>query len=254
MDNQKLPIGVQLYTLRDALAADFRGVIEKVAAIGYAGVETAGMFGESVQSAAQLFQDLGLTVTSAHSPAPLSDDKNQVLDTMAALGCQRLVIPAIMPDQFTSTDKIKQACEMLNQASEVARENGLSLLYHNHWWEYQAVDGRIAYQIMLEHLDPSVQFEIDTYWVKTAGQDPAAIVREMGKRAPLLHIKDGAATIEASMVAVGDGVMNWHEVIPAAQGSAEWLIVELDRSEGDMLEAVEKSFGYLTREGFGHGQ
>lgn len=108
--------------------------------------------------------------------------------------------------------------------------------------------------MLLEQLDPGIFFEVDTYWVKVAGHDPAAVLRQLGSRAPLLHIKDGPAdSTQAPMVAVGAGVMDWQAIIPAGS-AAEWLIVELDRCATDMLRAVTDSFTFLTQKGYGHGR
>lgn len=246
------PIALQLYTLREALAQDFAGVIRKVADLGYVGVETAGFPSTTAADAARLFDELGLQVSGAHSPLPLGEQQNQVLDTMAALGCRYLICPWLPPEEFKTLDGIKSVCDRLNEADGIARDNGLTLFYHNHWWEYLSVEGHYAYQVMLDRLNPTVKFEVDTYWVQTAGLDPAAVLRELGDRAPLLHIKDGPAQQEPPMVAVGDGVMDWAAVMEAAR--AEWLIVELDRCATDMLEAVTKSYAYLTGKGYAHGR
>jgi sugar phosphate isomerase/epimerase len=105
---------------------------------------------------------------------------------------------------------------------------------------------------LLEHLSPDVFLEIDTYWVKTAGVDPAAVLREIGRRAPLLHIKDGPAVQEAPMTAVGAGVLDWPAVAEAS--SAEWWIVELDRCATDIWEALQQSYTYLTGMRFVRGK
>lgn len=247
------PIALQLYTVRDALTKDFDGTIRQIAAMGYLGVETATFPGTTPQAAAKLFDSLGLQVVGAHLSPPIGDNKNQVLDTIGALGCNRLIVPYTPDETWKTVDGIKQVCDMLNEADAAARENGLTLLYHNHWWEYGSVDGRIAHDIFLEHAAPTIQLEVDTYWVQTAGQDAAAVLDSLGSRAALAHIKDGPCLIEASMTAVGSGSMNWHKVIPAA-AAAEWLIVELDRCDSDMLQAVEQSIIYLTQEGLGRGK
>jgi sugar phosphate isomerase/epimerase len=240
------PIAIQLYTVREALAEDFEGVIRRIADIGYDGVETAGFPGTTAQAAAQLFRELGLRVSSAHTPLPLGDKKNEVLETMAALGSQRIICAYLSPDEYRTLDQIKRNCEMLNEANAAAVAAGLSFGLHNHWWEFEPVEGHYPYHLWLEHLEPAVFFEIDTYWVKTAGLDPVAVVKEFGPRASLLHIKDGPATKEAPMVAVGEGVLDFPAILQAADGHPEWLIVELDRCATDMLEAVEKSYQNLS--------
>jgi sugar phosphate isomerase/epimerase len=107
---------------------------------------------------------------------------------------------------------------------------------------------------MLQHLNPAIFFEVDTYWVKTAGCNPADIVKEYGKRAPLLHIKDGPAVQKQPMTAVGDGVMDFAGIVQAAANNVQWLVVELDECATDMMQAVEKSVKYLVQKGLGRGK
>ena len=106
---------------------------------------------------------------------------------------------------------------------------------------------------MLENLDPAVFFQIDTYWVQTAGLDPARVVKELGRRAPLLHIKDGPAVKGEPHVAAGDGVMDFPDIVQAAGDAAKWLIIELDDCATDMMTAVEKSYRYLAGKGLAYG-
>jgi sugar phosphate isomerase/epimerase len=218
--------------------------------MGYAGVEPAGFPGSTPEAAGKLFRELGLAVPSAHVALPLGDQKSEVLDTMAAIG-STCIISGKGPDDFKTLDDIKRTCDLFNQANQVAQENGMVFGVHNHWWEYTPVAGRYPYQVMMELLAPEILFEIDTYWVQTAGVDPAKVVKEVGDRAPLLHIKDGPAVKSEPMTAVGDGVVNFHEVVAAGEGVTQWLIVELDRCATDMVEAVQKSYTYLVNEGLG---
>jgi sugar phosphate isomerase/epimerase len=246
------PIALELYSVRDALATDFEGVIRQVADMGYVGVETAGVFGGSPQDARRLFDELGLIVASVHIRMPLGDDRAPVLDTMAALGCNYLVVPHIPEEQFKTRDQIKAVCDRLNQSNAVARENGLTLFYHNHWWEFTpsaALGGKTPFDLMVGQLDATIGFEFDLYWAKTGGTDPIQLLKGYSSRAPLLHIKDGPGQTDAPMTAVGEGAMDYPAIIAAAGSNPQWLIVELDRCATDMLEAVRKSCAYLTQNG-----
>jgi sugar phosphate isomerase/epimerase len=247
------PIALQLYTLREDLAKDFAGTIKKVADMGYAGVETAGFPGTTPQEASKLFKDLGLTISSAHARLPLGEQKDETLETMAALGCKRLVCPSLGKDSFKTLDAIKQSRDQLNEANAVAAANGLSLGFHNHWWEFEPVEGQDPYDVLLDGLDASIFFELDTYWTKVAGADPVAWIKKLGPRVPLLHIKDGPGGQQEPQVAAGEGIMDIPALIKAGEGQTEWLIVELDRCATSMLEAVEKSYNYLAGEGLGRG-
>jgi sugar phosphate isomerase/epimerase len=244
------PVALQLYSLREYASEDFEGTVRRVAEMGYAGVEPAGFPGSTPEAAGKLFRELGLAVPSAHVALPLGDSKSEVLDIMAAIGSKR-IISGKGPDDFKTLDAIKRTCDLFNEANEVAKANGMVFGVHNHWWEYTPVEGRYPYQVMMELLAPEILFEIDTYWVQTAGVDPAKVVKEVGDRAPLLHIKDGPCVKGEPMTAVGDGEVNFHEVVAAGEGITEWLIVELDRCATDMVEAVAKSYSYLVDEGLG---
>ncbi|HEX9388825.1 MAG TPA: sugar phosphate isomerase/epimerase [Anaerolineales bacterium] len=247
------PIALQLYTIRDLLAQDFEGTIRKVSDMGYIGVETADMFGGSPASAAKLFRELGLTVTSAHGALPLGDQKQQMIDTMSALHCERLIVAWQPPEKYKSLDGIKNICDSLNEGAAVAKAHGLQLGYHNHWFEYERLENRIPIDVMLEHLDSDVFLEVDVYWVQTGGQNPVEVVRRLGSRAPLLHVKDGPCQIEAPMTALGEGVVDIPGVVAAGAGSVEWLIVELDHYATDIMEAVRKSYQYLIGKGLARG-
>lgn len=242
-------IALQLYTVRDALARDFAGTIQRVAAIGYAGVETAGFPNTTPAAAAQHFQSLGLVVAGMHSPLPLGDRQNEVLETADALGCRRLVLGSTPREEVSTFAGVQRLCDRLNEASLVAASRGLTLGVHNHWWEFERTsEGPYVYEILRQRLDPAIFFELDTYWIKTAGGDPVSIVAGFGSRAPLLHLKDGPAVRDEPMVALGDGILDFPAIIQAGRPHTEWLIVELDHCATDMLTAVERSFHYLQHQ------
>src|SRR5438105_2746128 len=133
-----VPIAIQLYTVRDALARDFAGVVRQIADIGYVGVEPFGFSGTTPREAGQLFRELGLQVPGAHTAMPLDERQNQVLDTVAAFGCSRIV-SGLGPDHFGTLDQIKRSCDQFNQADAVAVAHGLTFGIHNHWWEFEPV-------------------------------------------------------------------------------------------------------------------
>lgn len=251
------PIAVQLYSVREQMEGDLTGTIRQVADMGYVGVEPFGLDAAKAKAQAALFADLGLVVPGAHSKLPLGDDKNEVLDVMGELNCPIIICPFLPAEDFQSVDSIRRVCDQLNEAQAVAAANGLKLAYHNHWWEFYPVadTGKTGHAIMLETLDPAVLMEIDTYWVTVGGSDPVDVIRALGSRAPLLHIKDGpAVNHEDPMVAVGDGAMDFHAIISAGAAATQWLVVELDRCAADMMAAVGQSYAYLVGEGLARGR
>ncbi len=247
------PIALQLYTLRETAADQgFDFIARKAAEIGYVGVETAGFPGTTPEAAAKLFADLGLEVCSAHLPLPIGDKRQESLDTAATLGIQRLV-SGCGPDDFSGRDSIKATAHRFNEAADVCRQAGLTFGIHNHWWEFQEVEGALGYKHLLEDLDDDVLFQLDAYWVQTAGADPVPILRELGSRAPLVHVKDGPCDREKDMLALGEGVTDISGLIAAGADNVDWWIVELDRCETDMLEAVVKSYDFLVHGGHARG-
>jgi sugar phosphate isomerase/epimerase len=250
----KAPIALQLYTVREALVDDFAGVMRKIAEIGYIGVEpTLNTLRPTPTEAGELFEELGLEVPSVHAPLPLGAEAEEVLDATTALGC-RHIVSGKGPESFQTLDQVRRTCDLFNEAYLVAKANDMAFSIHNHWWEFQAVEGRYPYRVMLEHLDTGISFEVDTYWVKAAGLDPVRVVQELGQRVPLLHIKDGPAVRGAPMVAVGEGVLDIPAIIRAGEGQVAWLIVELDECATDMVEAVEESYRYLVEGGLARGK
>lgn len=248
------PIGLQLYTVRKIIEKEgYANTVKKVAAMGYVGVEPAGFPGSTAAEAAKLFNDLGLAVPSAHVPLPIGDKKNEALDVMKTIGSKR-AISGFGPNDFATPELIKASCDKFNEAYDNCKAAGLMFGIHNHWWEFLPVDGKLVYKIMLERLNPNIFFEVDTYWVKTAGCNPADVVRELGRRAPLLHIKDGPAVQQQPMTAVGEGTLDFPAILSAAGNNVDWLVVELDECATDMMKAVQKSITFLVEKGLGYGK
>lgn len=247
------PIALQLYSIRDKLKDNFEAGVRRIADMGYVGVEPAGFPGTTPVMAAKLFRNLDLAVPSVHTSLPVRETKEKTLDLMNILGSKRIV-SGLGPADFETIHAIRRSCDRFNEASVVAAKNGMTFGIHNHWWEYLPIDDQYVYQVMLEHLASEIFFEIDTYWIKTAGLDPAIVVRELGARVPLLHIKDGPCRQGEPMTAVGDGIMDFHSIVEAGSTTIEWMIVELDSCATDMMEAVKKSYEYLTREELAQGK
>jgi sugar phosphate isomerase/epimerase len=238
-------IGLQLYSVRELANQDYETAIRKVAAMGYRVVETAGFPGTTAPKAAKLFAELGIKVVAAHTSMPLGDQKNEVLETMEALGKPRMILPYTRPEDLQTVASVRKLCDTINEGNAVAQAHGMKFGFHNHWAEFGKAEGRYVYQLFQEYFDPSVFFELDTYWIKVAGLDPVEVIKELGPRAELLHIKDGPANREQAMTAVGDGVIDVPAILKAGGDNAKYWIVELDRCDGDVLEAVAKSYRYL---------
>lgn len=246
------PLGLQLYSVRDALADDFDRTIDEIATIGYVGVELIyDLPGATRKAAARRLREAGLEVLGAHAPLPIGDDRSAVLEFAALFGVPRL-IGGFGAEEYTP-DRLGRTIDLFNEASRVAEEAGISYGVHNHWWEFEAVDGVTPHAVMREQLRPKILFELDTYWITVAGANPARVIEDLGDRAPLLHIKDGPIDIPSAHGALGDGAIDIGAIVAASRGHAQWLITEIDWCETDMLAAVRDSYAYMIGQGFAHG-
>lgn len=240
------PVSIQLYTVREAAARDFVGVLKQIAAIGYKGVEFAGLHGQKPAELRRVLDDLGLAASSAHCPLPTRQNVAELVDTAKTLGYE-MVISGKGPDDFKTLDGIKAAAEQFQAGADLLAAHGLKLGYHNHWWEFDLLDGRFGIEWLLE-LAPSVFSQVDVYWARNFGAvDVAHFIRAHASRIPILHIKDGPLVKDQPHTAVGKGKMNIPAVVKAAdQKMLQWLVVELDACATDMMEAVRDSYTYLT--------
>jgi sugar phosphate isomerase/epimerase len=254
MSTGDVPAGVQLYSLREEAARDFPGVLERVARIGFVGVEFAGFYGVPAAEVGRMLQANGLEAASAHVGLAADDDFKAALDDHAAIGCDTVVIPAAPHTGFEDPDEVRATADLVNHHAALARDRGVALGYHNHFWELASMpDGRPALLHFYEHTAPDVLAEVDIYWAQVGGADPATLVAELGPRAALLHVKDGPADRGSANVAVGDGAVDTPAVLAAAT-SARWHFVEFDRCDTDMFTAVERSFDYLVSSGLSRGR
>ena len=252
-ENDVKPLAIQLYTVREQAAKDFIGTIKKVAEIGYAGVEPAGLYDHSPAEIRKLVEDLGMRISSNHQPWPTRDNLQQVIDVAGELGTGT-VICGWGPDQFADSSTIKATAADANFIVNELTDAGLTVAVHNHYWEFDRLDGRLKYDIFLEMV-PGLKCEIDTYWCANFGaNDASEVVATYKHRTPLLHIKDGLFDKEAPQVPVGSGKMDIPGVIASADETVlEWLIVENDTCDCDMLVGADKSFKYLISNGLAEG-
>lgn len=239
-----VPIALQLYSLRESLAADPRGTIRRVAELGFAGVEPFGLTRESAKEQKALFDEFGLQVPSVHAPLHLPARADETLAVAEVLGCERIA-SGYGPEAYVSLDAIDNSSEGFNRAQELAARHGLRYGVHNHWWEFEPVAGELPYRRLLKSLDPAVYFQVDVYWVQAAGLDPVAVLHELGARAETLHLKDGPTVKDDPMTALGTGAVDIRGITVATGHSAAWWIVELDRCATDMFTAVRDSLAYL---------
>jgi sugar phosphate isomerase/epimerase len=239
-------IGLMLYSVRRACADDFETTLRSVAAIGYVGVEVYDLHGHPVEEVRRWLDRDGLAVCGLHATLDaIEADLPGLAATAKALGTTRLVVSWVSPP--TSAAEGTRILGRLAEAASAARNEGLSLGFHNHDGELRAFGEEPPLLEQLLTGLPELFLELDLGWAWYAAVDPAALVTRAGARSPLVHIKDFRTRDEPSYCPVGDGAVGYDVVAPAAVAAgADWLLVEQDEVDGPELAAAARSLQALT--------
>lgn len=237
-------IGVQLYTIRNAVKTDLDGSLARVATIGYREVELAGYQSHTVAEFKASLDRYGLVAPSTHiAMERVRDELPQVLAEAYTLGHKFVVCPNI-PNEKDGLDGYRKAADVLNHAGEIARKSGIQIGYHNHGTELTPIDGVRPYDVMLERTDPAlVMMEMDVFWMVDGGGDPLAYFKKYPRRFRMLHVKDMDGSPQKKMVDVGKGVIDWKTIFETDL-VAEHYFVEHDAA-ADPFASIAASYTYL---------
>jgi sugar phosphate isomerase/epimerase len=224
-------IGLQLYTVRDQMKADFEGTLARVAEIGYKEVEFAGYFNHSPADVRAILDRHGLSAPSTHVGDMSPDAWKASLDAAHAIGHEYIVVPWIPVERRKTLDDWRQVAADFNRAAKAANDAGIQFAYHNHDFEFPKVEGQVPYDVLLQSTDPKlVQLEIDLYWITKAGQDPLAYFSRWPGRIPLVHVKDSAGPPDHKMVDAGQGKIDWKRIFAKKdQAGIKHAFVEHDQ-------------------------
>ncbi|PEJ59259.1 sugar phosphate isomerase [Bacillus sp. AFS002410] len=241
-----LPIALQLWSVKEDAELDFFGTLEKVAKMGYDGVEFAGYYGKSASEIKAVLNKLGLKAAGAHVSA--DQILHQIDDVIAfetELGNKYIVCPWA---NFNSLEEWKEFAEQLQHSGKKLSEAGLSLVYHNHAHELVAVENEYILDILLNAVPSNLlKAELDTYWLEFAGVDAVEFMSKYKGRTPLIHVKDMAQSKEES-TEIGNGIMNIKGIVQQAKlNSVEWLIVEQEAFTKPQLVSVEIGLNNLKK-------
>ncbi len=249
-----IPLGLQLYTVRDQTALDFARTLRAVAGMGYQSVQLAG-FGnlKTVKEVKRALDDAGLKVCGTHCRIDrLESELNAVLDETRLLNDNYIVIPMVDEKRRNTAAAWKETAGKMNTIGQQLSAQGFELGYHNHAAEFQMFEGQSGYDILWNNSSPEfLRAELDVYWVQHAGGDPLGWINILGKRIASLHIKDMAAGPDKKLTEVGNGVLDFRAIFAAGQAlGIDKFIVEQDNTYGKpTLEAARNSIENLQRMG-----
>jgi sugar phosphate isomerase/epimerase len=242
-------IGVQLYTARDACRDDFLGTLRAVSEMGYPAVEGFwSLFGMQTTTVRRTLDSLGLVMPSAHVDLETLEQRlDRAADFWGELGCRTLVCPWVNEEIRSGDRAWERLAERLDSIGERLCARGLRLAYHNH--DFELASGEDRLKVLLEHAGDHLGLELDVFWAAHAGVDPAAYLRDNGRRVRLVHLKDGRHQ-PLRFAPLGEGELDLVAVIDAAREvGVEALYVEQDDCDGDPFDALRRSAGTLRRLG-----
>lgn len=250
-----LPLGMQLYSVREMLPKDYEGTLKQVGALGYKEVEAAGFYDHTPEEVKAAMQAAGLSCVSAHYPlGELKPKLDEIIAYGNALGLQYIVCSSPMHQQpgsgrapFT-LDDWKWNADQFNQIGVKIKAAGMSFAYHNHTPSFTPIDGTLPWEMLVKTTDPAtVSFEMDCGWVIVAGQDPVPFLKKYGKRIVMLHIKDFKDKKPPS-VALGTGDIDYRPIFAAAKHARiRHVFVEQEESVGPMLDALAIDAKYMAQ-------
>ena len=240
-------LSLQLYTVRGKLEEDFDGTLARIAEIGYRKVEPFGLTAYADRLAEALPKH-GLSAPTTHAGL-LREDSAPIYAAAKRLGITTVIDPHVDRSRWTTAADIKVIADSLNKAAAEAADHGITVGYHNHHFELETkVDGVHALEILVDSLSDAVILEVDTYWAAVGGADVPALLKKFGDRVTAIHVKDGDGTLDnKAQVAVGDGTIAVRDILAAAPQALR--VVELDDFSGEIFDAVEGSYSFLTGEG-----
>ena len=237
---KQFPIALQLYSVRQQLEEDFLGTLKSVKEMGYDGVELVGLYGYSADTLKEILRDIGLTPLAVHADFQEMLTNPQVIDAYRDLGCKYVVFSYPAGDFQPETDAFKQMlCSVRSLVKEV-RNKGMKLCYHNHDFEFCKSGDDYGLDILYREV-PGIMAELDSCWIKAAGESPIKYIQTYADRMDLLHIKDFGAPVSGKCMdrptsrfpfefrPVGYGVQDWPAILQTADtADVSWIIVEQD--------------------------
>ncbi len=243
--------GIQLWSVRDDLAKDPKGVLRQLATYGYKQIESfeggKGMFwGMTNTEFKSYMNELGMKIISSH--CDISKDFEKKAADAAAIGMKYLICPWKGPQK--DMDAFKKFADEFNQKGEICKKNGIRFAYHNHDYSFTTINGEMGQDVMMKNTDPNlVDFELDMYWVVAGGQDIETWLNKYPKRFRLCHVKDlkkGTTEKDASVV-VGTGDINYAKILKTARKQGmEYYIIEQEKWEGTTpMQAAQANATYM---------
>ena len=246
---QRIPIGLQLYSVRNECAKDLSAVLAAVAAMGYEGVEFAGYHGRSAAELRKLLDDNGLRCCGTHLgiDALTGDELQRAVEFNRTLGNEFLIVASLPDERMADRQACLETARAFNEISHQVETYGMHVGYHNHAADLRPLDGETPWDILFANTRPEVVMQVDTANMIAGGGDPVLCLRKYPGRAATLHLKEHSSSNPAALL--GDGDVDWRALFDVvdAQAATDWFIVEHEGGAIPSLVAVERCLANLKK-------
>jgi sugar phosphate isomerase/epimerase len=243
---RKIPVGLQMYSLREQCQTDLPGMLAAVAKIGYKGVEFAGYHDRTAKELRQMLDDNGLVTCGTHTPyeSVLGDKLKETIEFNRTIGNRFLIVPWM---EGKSKQEWLDKAKLFNEISEKLKSERMWVGYHAHAHDFEKFDGQSAWDLFFGNTKPEVIMQLDTSNCRDGGADPVAVLKNYPGRAQTIHLKASGGSAEA---VIGEDQVNWKDVFAFCEsdGKTKWYVVEHETSK-DPLDAVKRNFEALKRMG-----
>jgi len=261
----KKVVGVQLYSLRDIIGKDVKGVIEKVAAIGYKEVETYGysvkdkFWGLAPKEFSTLLKQNALTAPSGHydlenfMSGKSTDELKSYIEAANIIGSEYIIVPYLGSGIRKTADHYMKLAAKLNEGAELCKKSGLKFAYHNHDFEFKKFGNTTGLEIMLKGTDKNlVDFELDLYWAVRSGVDPMTLFKSYPNRFKLWHVKDMDKVNNNSNTEIGQGAVDFKKIFDGQKlsGVKHYYVEHETNYKPDQIGSIRTSFNYVKNELF----
>lgn len=238
---RKIPLGLQLYSVRTECQKDLPATIEAVAKIGYQGVEFAGYYDYSAKDLRKLLDDNGLKCCGTHAQFDtlLGDNLPKTIEFNKIIGNKYLIVPWLDPNKYSSAEGWKNAAEVFNELAEKVEPHKMQVGYHNHSHEFKPVDGQVPWDIFFGNTRKDVIMQFDTGNAMHGGGDAIPYLKRYPGRAVTVHLKEYSATNKNAII--GEGDIPWEELLTLCEtiGGTKWYIIEEEKDVYPPLKAAE---------------
>ena len=247
----RIPIGLQLYSVRKDCEQDLPSVLDQVAKMGYEGVEFAGYYGRTAEELRKMLDDRGLVCCGTHTGIPtVQDDQLQAtIDFALTLGNTYVIVPGLPEDWRNSRDAWLRTADFFNTLSDKLSDHKLLCGYHNHSIEFTELDGELPWDTFFGNTNCDVVMQFDTGNAMHGGADPIPFLERYPGRAITVHLKEFSATNDKALI--GEGDVPWDKVFALCEsiGGTEWYIVEQESYAFPPIECVAKCLDKLREMG-----